>query len=491
MPSKLIQEYASPAWDHLKSSVKPNFYRLHLCYFIAAILVSSVIIWGANTADFRVAYVDALFLCCSAMCNVGLNTINLGSINGFQQSVLFVNMLMGDLSLVSISVVIVRRYFFTKYMKDFVQHSCTGQRIAEDVERNHSSSTYTSARHDRPEPPHSRQRATRAGQSQSLQESGSLVRTRQPHISGYGGFPAPWHSAYWSPIFRSVPSRLTGKKFPEHPYLSFQPNLDHKSRFHSLTREQEAEVGGAEYRALKVMTWLLPAYAFFWIMLIIVVMTPYVCYTNAGNVIRTSQPGNLDPAWWSVFASLSAYTNCGLNLLNENMIPLSNNYLVLIFTGMIILTGNTLYPVFLRGTIWALSKMVPEHSEMHHALTFLLHHPQRCYLFLFPAKNTYILLFTQIAINLTAWALFIILNINYTPIDPLIPSGLRIFQGLCQAHGLRASGFYITLISDVAPTLQFFYMVAMYISAFPIIMSIRTSNVYEERSIGQDDENKS
>jgi len=287
--------------------------------------------------------------------------------------------------------------------------------------------------------------------------------------------------------------KFGSRQTPEHPYLSFEPKLDPKGRFHFLTREQEQEIGGVEYRALQLLTWLLPAYAVFWLLFIIVVMTPFVSHTNAGNVIRTSQPGNLNPAWWSIFVSVSAYTNCGLNLLNQNMIPLSNNYLILIFifTGMVILTGNTLYPVFLRGSIWLLSKLVPRGSEMHHSLMFLLHHPRRCYLFLFPAKNTYVLLVTQIAINLTAWVLFLILNMNYTPVDPLIPPGLRVFQGLYQAHGLRASGFYIVLISDVTPALQFFYMVAMCISAFPIIMSVRTTNVYEERSIGQDDESKS
>ena len=100
------------------------------------------------------------------------------------------------------------------------------------------------------------------------------------------------------------------------------------------------------------------------------------------------------------------------------------------------------------------------------------------------------LLFVQIAINLTAWFLYIILDINYTPIDPLIPTGLRWFQGLYQAHGLRASGFYIISIGNIAPALQFFYIVTMYISAFPIILSIRQTNIYEERSIGQDDQSK-
>ncbi|KAK5083273.1 hypothetical protein LTR70_008236 [Exophiala xenobiotica] len=408
------------------------------------------------------------------MCNVGLNTVSPGSLNGFQQSVLFVLMLMGDLSLVTISIVITRRYWFQKQMKDFVQHSAAGRRLAGDIERNpHASTSSTESA------PLLRQR--RQKRSKNQQEDLSVGKqanghVRSGHVSGYGGFPSLWHSWLYRNTLGPLFHRLGGKQKPEHPYLSFEPSLDHKGRFHSLTPQQEREIGGVEFRALKLLTWLLPAYAMSWMLLLMVVMTPYVSQTNASNIIRASPPSNLNPAWWSVFASVSAYTNCGLNLLDENMIPLRNNYLVLIFTGMAVLTGNTLFPVFLRGSIWLLSKLVTKHSETHHTLMFLLHHPRRCYPFLFPSKQTWILLFTQIAINLTAWVLYIVLNVGYTSVDPLTPPGLRVFQGLYQAHGLP---------------LQFFYMVAMYIDAFPTLMSLRTTNVYEERSIGQDDDSKS
>lgn len=45
-------------------------------------------------------------------------------------------------------------------------------------------------------------------------------------------------------------------------------------------------------------------------------------------------------------------------------------------------------------------------------------------------------------------------------------------------------GLYAILISDTAPAVQIMYLAAMYISAFPIIISLRQTNVYEERSLG-------
>ena len=56
---------------------------------------------------------------------------------------------------------------------------------------------------------------------------------------------------------------------------------------------------------------------------------------------------------------------------------------------------------------------------------------------------------------------------------------------------------YIIPLSQVAPALLVLYTGAMYISGLPIIISIRSTNVYEERSIGlekpkrQDDVNES
>lgn len=58
-----------------------NFYRTHMLYFIAVIAISSVIVYGAGIAsgpkEYRFAhlrYIDALFLCTSAMTTTGTST---------------------------------------------------------------------------------------------------------------------------------------------------------------------------------------------------------------------------------------------------------------------------------------------------------------------------------------------------------------------------------------------------------------------------------
>lgn len=160
--------------------------------------------------------------------------------------------------------------------------------------------------------------------------------------------------------------------------------------------------------------------------------------------------------------------------------------MTLIVTGALVLVGNQLYPVFLRFIIWCMFKLVPKNSELHHTCAFLLHHPRRCFILLFPSINTWYLLATQLGIDFFLWAFFGILNIGLSAIQSL-SAGQQTLVGLFQALGVRVGGLYAVLISNTAPAVQIMYLAGMYISGFPIIISLRQTNIYEERSLGVQD----
>ena len=171
-------------------------------------------------------------------------------------------------------------------------------------------------------------------------------------------------------------------------------------------------------------------------------------------------------------------------------------YLALIVIGGVKLAGNTFFPSFLRFTIWITTKIVPQHSKLHHSLAFLLHHPRRCFILLFPSINTWYLTAIQASLHLGLWIFWFLLQIDYPTIIS-IPPGNRTISGLFQALGVRTAGMYIINMSEIAPALLVLYTGAMYISGLPIIISIRSTNVYEERSLGvqkpeqADDQNES
>ncbi|KAF5856798.1 hypothetical protein ETB97_006726, partial [Aspergillus alliaceus] len=74
--------------------------------------------------------------------------------------------------------------------------------------------------------------------------------------------------------------------------------------------------------------------------------------------------------------------------------------------------------------------------------------------------------------------------------NPFSP-GLRLVDGLFQIASTRTAGFSITTLGALHPAVQVSFVVMMYISAFPIAIAIRKTNVYEEKSLGiYDDEDK-
>ena len=110
-----------------------------------------------------------------------------------------------------------------------------------------------------------------------------------------------------------------------------------------------------------------------------------------------------------VVAGISSFLTCILRVAFQ-----TSDY-ILITMGLMILAGNTCYPVFLRLLIWTLFHLLPDNEkflEPRTTLRFLLDHPRRCYTNLFPSKHTWWLLATLVVLNGTDWIAFEVLNVS-------------------------------------------------------------------------------
>jgi hypothetical protein len=65
-----------------------------------------------------------------------------------------------------------------------------------------------------------------------------------------------------------------------------------------------------------------------------------------------------------------------------------------------------------------------------------------------------------------------------------MPVHVRVIDGLFQAASVRTAGFSCISLTSLHPALPVLYIIMMYISVFPIAISIRRTNVYEEKSLG-------
>lgn len=426
----------------------------------------------------------------------GLNSVNLGDLSGFQQAVLCVLLFIGNIPFVSMVVVLIRQSMFRKRMSEVVKHSRTMQRLVQDIEDNRHTDRETSNSNSNSSNNSLRQRQTverrksRAhgeGEKKPVKIQPLSKRRTFHHQTGFGFVPTPWETKLAKNFFRRVFDSVTSELKPEqHDYVSFKPHLDSKGRFLELSEHDRLELGGVEYRALQALLFILIGYQLFWYTLGVVLLVPYAYRTRTRDILRDAQPGGLNPGWWAFFSTVTEFANGGLNVLNANFIPFSGKPYVLIIAGVLALIGQTQFPIFLRLTIWVMKKCVPKGSRLQNTLQFLLQHPRRCFIYLFPSRQTWYLLAIQITIDITAWLCFEILNIGMPDVEAL-PTGTRILDGLFQATGLRTSGAYIITFSSLAPACLVAYLIIMYISSYPLVMTLRKTNTYEERSIGLDE----
>lgn len=176
-------------------------------------------------------------------------------------------------------------------------------------------------------------------------------------------------------------------------------------------------------------------------------------------------------------------------LLDANATALQTSYYGLLTLSLLILAGNTCFPPFLRLILWTMKKMIPNRfrsqawQRRRQTLEFCLDHPRRVYTNLFPAAQTWWLVFSLVMLNGIDWVAFELLNLN-NPVTDAISPHFRVLDGLFQAFAVRSGGFYVVSISGLRSGLLVLYVAMMYISAFPIAMTIRNTNVYEERSLG-------
>jgi potassium uptake Trk family protein len=142
--------------------------------------------------------------------------------------------------------------------------------------------------------------------------------------------------------------------------------------------------------------------------------------------------------------------------------------------------------VFLRLIVWIVYKLTPNHEYYHgfkDTVRFVLDHPRRVYTNLFPSNSTWWLAFVVLVLNSIDWAAFELLNIGNNNLAD-IPRHYRVLDGLFQAIAIRSGGFSVVSISTLRIGLQVLYVLMMYISVYPVVITMRNSNVYEERSLG-------
>ncbi|OCL02181.1 high affinity potassium transport protein [Glonium stellatum] len=278
----------------------------------------------------------------------------------------------------------------------------------------------------------------------------------------------------------SIMSSRTEERDPM-PYLSWTPTIGRNSAFVDLTEEQREELGGIEYRALKTLAFILVCYFVGLQLLGMLCLLPWI--VREQKYVQLLESDGVSTVWWGFFTPASMFNDLGFTLTPDSMISFQTAVFPLLLGVFLIIAGNTGFPCLLRLVIWISEKLVPEGSGVWEELRFLLDHPRRCFTLLFPSSATWWLFWVLVLLNGIDLIFFIILDLNDPTVTSLKP-GFRFLDGLFQAASTRTAGFSVVNLAALHPAIQVSYLIMMYISVFPIAISMRQTNVYEEKSLG-------
>lgn len=284
-----------------------------------------------------------------------------------------------------------------------------------------------------------------------------------------------------APTFQSIKTALTGEKEDPTPYLSWAPTIGRNSAFVDLTEQQREELGGIEYRSLKSLALILTCYFVGFSIFAVVCLLPWILNSRTyGSIVEQDGQGRV---WWSIFTASSAFTDLGFTLTPDSMISFNTAIWPLLLMSFLIIIGNTGFPIMLRFIIWVTTLWVPRNSAVWEELRFLLDHPRRCFTLLFPSKATWWLFWILVILNGVDLLFFIILDLGNSVVTNL-PVNIRVLDGWFQAASTRTAGFGVVNLAELHPAIQVSYLIMMYISVLPIAISVRRTNVYEEKSLG-------
>ncbi|KAJ5214636.1 hypothetical protein N7449_001805 [Penicillium cf. viridicatum] len=266
------------------------------------------------------------------------------------------------------------------------------------------------------------------------------------------------------------------------PNMSSQATIGRNSQFHNLSAKDRETLGGIEYRSLKLLLKIVVGYFFGLHIFGAICLVGWILHADPKyrDYLAECGQGNV---WWGFYSAQTMINNLGFTLTPDSMISFQDATFPMILMSFLAFAGNTCYPCLLRLIIWIFYKLCPAKSSLKDPLRFLLDHPRRCYTLLFPSGPTWILFGILVLMNSVDVILIIVLDLNNPAVNNLAP-GPRVLAAIFQAASARHTGTATFNLAEVNPAVQFSLVVMMYIAIFPIAISIRASNVYEERTLG-------
>lgn len=466
----------------------PNFKQGHYIYIVGTIIIGAIVMYPVKNAKF----IDILFTSVASCTQSGLNTYDLCNYELYQQIVIYIIATTTTPIVIHGSMLFVRLHRFERHFQDIKTTSLMNHRARRmsncgggggdgdgdgdgdasgtsgDVGSGAASGVSNAPSH------------TESLDNSKYKDGTNVLNNRAITVQLPQQVPFP-HTESDNESICSETTEFNITPTKSANYLSYHPLVGKNSTFINLTKEQKEELGGVEYRAVKVLIKILIVYYIGFHLLALVV---YVSWINTKpKQMELIREIGVSPNWWGAFIGQSAFNNLGYSLTPNSLANFSQEAYPQIWGVFFIVCGHTGFPIMLRLIIWIMFKLTKINTLLHESLGFLLDHPRRVFTFLFPKVATWYLVGILVILNGLDLLFFMVLDLNNKTLDQ-IPTGYRVLCGIFQAFTTRTAGLSVIDISTVRSAVQLSYMIMMYISVLPIAMTVRSTNVYEEQALG-------
>ena len=182
--------------------------------------------------------------------------------------------------------------------------------------------------------------------------------------------------------------------------------------------------------------------------------------------------------WFSFFHSISAMGNAGFALLPDSLVQFSTTSYVLQYHVILILLGNTLFPIslyliclFLYSICSLVERMNGRMKRSKEVYDYLLSNPRNCFTHLYSFDRTMLLATMVLVFNWLQIILTLILDWD----GALGGYGgvFKIENSIFQSVSTRTAGFNSLILPNEAPAILFLYVMLMYLSSYPLVISIQ------------------
>ncbi|XP_062080419.1 probable cation transporter HKT1;4 [Humulus lupulus] len=226
---------------------------------------------------------------------------------------------------------------------------------------------------------------------------------------------------------------------------------------------QSSYLGCLKYSSVKYLSFIVLGYLLVVHIFGVTMVFIYVSIiSSAKNVLKEK---GLDTLNFSIFTTVSTFTNCGFIPTNENMMIFSKNSGLLLILLPQVLLGNTFFPSCIRFSIWVLGKFDFGKEKSEYLLRNNKDGDIGCLHFLLPGLHCWLLVPTVLGFIFIQFVLFCSLEWNSESLGGLTWYQ-KIIGSLFQSVNTRYTGETIVDVSIISPAILVLFLFMMYLPPY-------------------------